>query len=134
MNRNTLLWLQILPVLLFGCGETSYLSNHSATWICLSPAGCARADVVPDFDRAWIEDKQIFLHSSGDATVSNRASRLPSDTAPAGCDLLVGLNLFGHALEPLTICRTTGGYSIELSIPDPTSSSASEWRIELRPL
>lgn len=134
MNRNTLLWLQVLTVLLFGCGETSYLSNHSATWICLSPEGCARADVVPDFDRAWIDDSQIHLHSSSDASAANSASRIPSDAAPEGCDLLVGLNLFGHALEPLTICRVTGGYSVELSIPDPTPSRASEWRLEMRPL
>lgn len=134
MNRNTVLCLQILPVLLFGCGSVSNLYTHSITWICLSPGDCARADVVADFDRAWIGDGQVYLLSTSDESVSNRATRIPSDAAPDGCDLLVGLNLFGHALEPLSICRITGGYSVELSIPDPNPSSASEWRIEMRPL
>lgn len=137
MNRSTLLWLPVFPVLLFGCGDFSNLYSHSMAWSCLSPEGCARADIVVDFDRASIGYTRIHIGSTSDDSLLTVASRIPSDDVPEGCDLLVGLTLFGHALESLTICRVTGrsgGYSVELSIPDPNPASASEWRIEMRPL
>ncbi|ACY14664.1 hypothetical protein Hoch_2119 [Haliangium ochraceum DSM 14365] len=115
------------------CYAPDSVYSHSMSWACLSDI-CERADAVAGFDRAIVDRNQINLYSSADESVLHVITRIPSDAAPEGCDFLYGLVLFGHTLEPLAICRAGSGYNIEVAIPDPNPATASEWRIEMRPL
>jgi len=116
------------------CGDLSNAYTHSVSWTCISNQGCDRADVVREFDRAWVGSSELRLYSAGDDTSGAAVSRVPSDSVPENCDVLLGLSLFGHALEPVSFCRVPGGFEFELSIPDSNPTSSSEWRVEMQSL
>lgn len=135
MKRNTLLALFfIVGSLLLGCENINELHTHTVDWTCTSPEGCERVDLVAKFDRAWIGGNEVYLHSTSDVTVSNRATRVPSDSVPDECDELHGLALLGTAFEPLAFCKTSGGYRMELPIPNANPAVFSEWRLDIKSL
>ncbi|ACY16690.1 hypothetical protein [Haliangium ochraceum] len=135
MKRNKLRVLCCLfGIWLLGCGSLGDQYTHSVAWTCASPEGCERVDLVERFNRSWIGTNQIYLHSTFDETVSNRATRIPSDSVPEGCDELHGLALFGHSFDPLAFCKSSGGFRMELSIPNANPAEFSEWRVDMKTL
>ncbi|ACY15191.1 hypothetical protein [Haliangium ochraceum] len=131
--KTLVLLLSFLACSVVSCGEQGIYS-HTLAWVCIS-ATCERTEPVRGLDRAWDADEQINLYSSSDPTELHVLNRISSEGAPENCELLYGLMLFGHALEPLTIC-TVGAerYDFEVSIPNVNPETSSSWRVELRPL
>ncbi|ACY17386.1 hypothetical protein Hoch_4897 [Haliangium ochraceum DSM 14365] len=133
MNQRNLLYV-LLACSGVCCESESSLFTHSLAWQCITSSGCERADAVTGIDRAWVGTNQIDLYSSTDVGISNQLTRVPSPDAPEGCKFLYGLNLFGHSLEPLVICRAGDGdgFDFDVEIPNSNPTSASAWHVEIR--
>jgi hypothetical protein len=126
-----------LLLLLSACSNLTTDPQYDAyrlTWRCLSPEGCERAEQVELIDRAEIDfgsDLIEFL-SSRDEFFSELAQMVMSDLLPAGCSWLHGFSLSAEELEPSQLCRTPGGFELELSIPKRDGATHSEWFVEAR--
>ena len=131
MRRNIITLLLFVCALL-SCGTDDYYT-HSIEWTCLA-SSCERTEALSSFDRAWFGQRQINLHSEQDPSVIFITTRVTSDSLPDGCVYLYGLELFGHVLEPLILCRAGAGFDTEVSIPNVNPSTSSDWRIEFQPL
>jgi hypothetical protein len=109
-------------------------STYKLTWSCQSSAGCERADQVTLIDRATIVDgdDEFMDFSSSRIDFREVAQRIPSDDLPASCSWLYGLELFTHEIEPSRFCRTSGGFELEVSIPNRDPTTHSMWLVEAR--
>lgn len=129
--KARILWVLLLPA-------CSYLAldgyDYSLTWVCRSPEGCERSAEVALLDRLIVSDHVLGFVSTHNELYSEGAQRVDSDSLPDGCYLVHGLSLFGHELEPSPFCRTSGGFDLELSIPNRDSATQSEWLVEAREL
>jgi hypothetical protein len=121
-------------LLLSACGEYSFDDEYALTWTCLSPGGCQRAEEVALVNRLTIFRDSFEFTSTRDTSFYELAQRVASSSVPDGCALLYNLSLFGHELEPSLLCSTSRGFDLELSIPNRTPATASQWRVEIREL
>jgi hypothetical protein len=124
-------------LLLSACSDLLDARNYrtyKVTWTCVSPAGCQRADQVVLIDRAQIinGNETVTFLSTHDGSFRDSAQMLPSDDLPAGCFWLYDVAFFVIELEPAKFCPTSGGFEVELSIPDRDAATYSEWLIEGR--
>lgn len=108
--------------------------HYGLTWVCLSPEGCERTDEVRVIDRLNVFDDHFIFVSTRDEDYGEDAQRFSSESLPADCWLLYGFLMFGQELEPSKVCRASGGFDLELSIPDRSPSTQSHWRLEARDL
>jgi hypothetical protein len=121
-------------LLLSACGEYSFEDKYALTWTCLSSEGCERAEEVALVDRLTVFRDSFAFESTRDLTFYESSQRVTSSSVPAGCALLYNLSLFGHELEPSLLCRTSRGFDLELSIPNRSPATASQWLVEIREL
>ena len=124
-------------LLLSACSDLTVARNYrtyALTWSCLSPEGCERTDDVELIDRAEIINGDNFVDflSSRDRNFFEDAQMVPSDMLPAECFWLHGLALFTYELEPSQFCRTSGGFELEVSIPNRDSMTYSKWLVDGR--
>lgn len=124
----------ILCVLLLSACADEIPYDYGVTWICLSPEGCVRADELRLIDRLNINGDGFYFTSSRDESFSTAAQRVRSDSLPAGCFWLYSLAPFGDELEPQKACNTSGGFDLELSIPNPDPATHSQWLVKIRDL
>jgi hypothetical protein len=128
----------VLFLLLLSACEIKAARNYRTyklTWSCLSAKACERTEQVMLIDRAELfdnDDEYIGFLSSRDDVFRAAGQRVPSDDLPADCAWMYGLGLFAHELEPSRFCRTSGGFELELSIPDRDPTTHSEWLVEGR--
>ena len=108
--------------------------DYSLTWVCVSPEGCERADALKLFNRLNVNGDVFFFLSTREDVISTSAQRLGSDSSPDGCSLLYGLALFGREVEPSKLCSTSGGFDLELAIPNRNPATESHWIVEVREL
>lgn len=127
--KARILWLLLLPA-------CSYLDgyDYSLTWVCRSPEGCERSEEIALLNRLTVSGDVLWFVSTRNELYNETAQRVDSDSLPDGCYLVHGLSLFGHELEPSQFCRTSGGFDLELSIPDRNLVTHSEWLVEAREL
>ena len=127
----------MLCLLLLSACELKAARNYSTyelTWSCQSSEGCERTDQVTLIDRATIVDgdDEFMDFSSSRGGFREEAQRIPSDELPADCSWLYGLELFTYEIEPSRFCRTSGGFELEVSIPNRDPTTHSEWFVEGR--
>jgi hypothetical protein len=108
--------------------------DYGLTWVCLAPEGCERTEEVMLIDRLNVQDDFFFFHSTRDEQYFEGAQRFGSESLPAGCWWLYGVLLFAKELEPAKVCPTSGGFDMELSIPNRDTMTHSQWRVEAREL
>lgn len=124
-------------LLLSACSDLLTEYNYRAyrlSWTCLSAGGCERAEQVELMDRVHIikgDDLVEFL-SSRDKDFSEISQMVVSDSLPPGCSWLHGFSFGAEELEPSRLCRTPGGFELELSIPNRDGATLSEWFVEAR--
>lgn len=124
-------------LLLSACSDLTTEYGYRAyrlTWRCQSPEGCERTTQVALHDRVEIGKGSdvIELRSTRDEVFFELAQMVPSDELPAECSLVYGLTMFAHELEPARFCRTSGGFELELAIPNRDPMTRSTWFIEGR--
>lgn len=121
-------------LLLSACSYSLSEYEYSLTWVCLSPEGCERAEEVSQLDRLHTNGNAFFFDSRSNPEFGEHAQRVASNVVPEGCFLLHGLVLFGHELAPSQLCSTSGGYDLELAIPNRDPATDSQWLVEIREL
>ena len=126
-----------LLLLLSACSDLTVARNYrtyALTWSCLSPEGCERTEDVELIDRAEIINGGDFVDfsSTQDWIFREDGQMVPSDMLPADCYWLLGLALFTYELEPSRFCRTSGGFDLEVSIPNRDPMTYSKWLVEGR--
>lgn len=120
-------------LLLSACGDgASY--DYTVSWTCRSSEGCERTEDLEAIDRLDITDNWFFFVSSRDPSFKAIAQRVRSDSLPAECFWLYGMALFGEELEPIKTCNVSGGFDLELSIPNRNPATHSLWLVEVREL
>lgn len=124
----------ILCLLLLSACADKVPYDYGLTWVCLSLEGCERTDEVRLIDRLNVRDDFFFFSSSVDEEYSEGAQRFGSESLPSGCWWLYGFLMFGQEMEPSKVCRTSGGFDLELSIPNLDASTHSLWLVEAREL
>jgi hypothetical protein len=106
--------------------------TYKLTWSCQTSDGCERAEQVALINRATITDgdDEFIIFTSNRVMYYETAQRIPSNELPSDCAWLYGMDLFAHELEPGRFCSTSGGFTLEIAIPnrDPTTHSA--WLVE----
>jgi hypothetical protein len=123
----------LLCLLLLPACQDQIAYEYALSWVCLSPEGCERTEVVMLFDRLNVDDPHFyFLSTRSEEYIFEDAQRLDSTSLPAGCWWLHGFSIFGHELEPSKVCSTSGGYDFELSIPNRNLVTRSEWLVQAR--
>jgi len=120
-------------LLLSGCTGSDIPYDYGLVWTCLSPEGCERADEVVLIDRLIVNGEFVDFTSTRTDFYED-AQRVDSDSLPAGCFWLYSFSLFGDAVEPPMVCRTTGGFDWEFSIPNRNPATHSLWLVEAREL
>lgn len=108
--------------------------DYSLTWVCRSPEGCERSAEAALVDRLSMSGDVLWFASTRNELYTEIAQRVASDSLPDGCYLLHSLSFFGHELEPSRLCRTSGGFDLELSIPNRNPATHSQWLVEAREL
>lgn len=122
-------------LLLPACAYFDARYDYSLTWVCRSPEGCERTAEAALINRlSTFEDDALAFESTRYEPFFESAQRVASDSLPDGCYFLHGLSLFGHELEPSKLCKTSGGFELELSIPNRNPTTHSEWLVEAREL
>lgn len=124
----------ILCLLLLSACADKVPYDYGLTWVCLSPEGCERPNEVKLFDRLNVVDDFFFFLSTRDEHYGEDAQRFGSESLPSGCWWLYGFLMFGQELEPSKLCHTSGGFDLELSIPNRDASTRSLWLVEAREL
>jgi hypothetical protein len=120
-------------LLLSACSDgTSY--DYGLRWTCRSSEGCERAEELKLIDRLNVLGDGFFFGSSRDEAFHSSAQRVRSDSLPAGCFWLYSLALDADELEPSKACNASGGYDLELSIPNRNPATHSQWLVEAREL
>lgn len=127
--KACMFWL----LLLSACTGSDLPYDYALTWTCLSPEGCERADEVMLVDRLLINGELVDFMSTRTDFYED-AQRVDSDSLPAGCFWLFSFSLFGDEVEPPVVCRVTGGFDWELSIPNRNPATHSQWLVEAREL
>jgi hypothetical protein len=121
-------------LLLSACTVAENYRTYALTWSCLSIEGCERTEQVMLIDRAEIinGDDIVQFTSTRDGYFLDFAQMVPSDTLPAECSWLYDFSLFAIEAEPSRFCRTSGGFELELLLPNQDSATYSKWFIEGR--
>lgn len=126
-------------LLVSACSDLTYAPNflaYALTWSCLSPEGCERAEQVTLFDRAEIfhdgRSEFIEFKSTRDRTFRDDAQMVPSDALPSDCTWLHGFSFLGIEADPSMLCRRSGGFELELLVPNRESETRSKWLVEGR--
>ncbi len=131
--KTMTLCLLLLPA----CAYFDARYDYSLAWVCRSPEGCERTAEVALINRlSTYEDDALAFESTRHEPFFESAQRVASDSLPDGCYFLHGLSLFGHELEPepSKLCQTSGGFDLELSIPNRNRATQSAWLVEAREL
>lgn len=123
---------RLLCVLLLSACSDEIPYDYALSWACVSPQECERADEVGLIDRLNVNGTYFYFHSTRNEPYFEHAQRFDSESLPAGCWWLYGFSIFGHELEPSKLCDTSGGFELELSIPDRNPATHSEWLVEAR--
>jgi hypothetical protein len=122
-----------LLLLLPACSDSLASSyDYGVRWICRSAEGCERAEELMLIDRMHVTGDRFYFGSTRDAAFDATAQRVPSDSLPAGCFWLYSLAISGNELEPSKACHVSGGYDLELSIPNRNPATHSQWLVETR--
>lgn len=121
-------------LLLTACSDDVVTYDYSLTWTCLSAEGCERTDELKLYDRLNIAAETFIFASTRNQRYLVTAQRLGSDSVPPGCFLLYGLSLFGDEAEPAKVCHVSGGFDMEISIPDRNPATHSPWLAKAREL
>jgi hypothetical protein len=124
----------ILCLLLLSACEDKVPYDYGLTWVCLSPEGCERTEELTLLNRLNLYLDGLFFLSTRDSSIEESAQRFGSESLPAGCWWLYGFSVFGRDLEPAKACDVSGGFDLELSIPNRNPSTQSQWRVEAREL
>jgi hypothetical protein len=124
----------ILCLLLLSACDDKVPYDYGLTWVCLSPEGCERAEALRLFNRLNTYGDSFFFLGTRDESIYERAQRFGSESLPAGCWWLYGFSAFGRELEPAKACDVSGGFDLELSIPNRNPSTYSQWLVEAREL
>ena len=124
----------LCSLFLSACIAAANYRLYAVTWTCLSPEGCESAEEVALIDRARITDsgESVDFLSTHDAGYLHIAQMVPSDELPEECAWLHGFKLFTTEAEPARFCRTSGGFELEISIPNQDPATHSKWFVEGR--
>lgn len=127
----------VLCLLLLAACELDAARNYrvyKVTWTCVSPEACEHTEQVELINRAQITDGSdfIFFKSARDPDFSSFGQMVPTDELPDGCSWLYGFTIFEIEVEPSRFCRASGGFELELSIPNDDPTTHSEWHVEGR--
>jgi hypothetical protein len=125
---------EILCLLLLSACADKVPYDYELTWVCLSSGGCERTEQAKLIDRLSVSDDFFFFESTQNLSYFEDAQLFDSESLPAGCRWLYGFVVFGHELEPSKVCSTSGGFDLELSIPNRDLATSSQWRVEAREL
>jgi len=125
---------RILCLLLLSACADKVPYDYGLTWVCLSPEGCERTEELMLIDRLNVQDDFFYFLSTVDEHYSEGGQRLGSESLPAGCWWLYGVSLFGQELERSKLCSVSGGYDLELSIPNRNPATPSQWLVKAREL
>jgi hypothetical protein len=125
---------RILCLLLLSACSDGIVYDYSLTWTCRSPEGCERTEELRFYDRLIVNGDTFFFASSRNEALIARAQRFGSDPLPAGCFWLYSLALFGDESEPSKVCNTSGGFDMEISIPNRNPATHSQWLAKAREL
>jgi hypothetical protein len=126
--------VRLLCLLLLSACEAQVAYDYSLSWVCLSADGCERTEEVELINRLNVIEPYLVFMSAENELLVDTAQRFGSESLPAGCWWLYGFSLFGHELEPSKVCSTSGGFDLELSIPNRNPETSSEWLVEARAL
>jgi hypothetical protein len=121
-------------LLLAGCTASDVAYDYELAWTCLSPEGCERTEDVELLDRLNVHEDFLYFHSTKALEFTESAQRFASDPLPAGCARIYAFSLFGHDLMSSTICSTTYGFELTISIPNVDPTTHSEWLVKARDL
>ena len=124
----------ILCVLLLAACSDSFTYDYSLTWTCLSAEGCERTEEVKLHDRLNVSGDTFFFATSRDELYFVTAQRFGSESLPEGCFWLYSLSLFGEESEPAKVCHVSGGFDMEIAIPDRNPATQSLWLARAREL
>lgn len=124
-------------LLLSACSDLTVELNYrtyALAWTCLSPEGCEYADQVPLIDRAKIinDGVLVYFSSTENQDYFDYAQMVPSEDLPAECSWLHGFSIFAIEAEPSRLCRMSGRFELEFSIPNRDPATHSEWLVEGR--
>jgi hypothetical protein len=124
----------LCSLLLSACIAAANYRMYAVTWTCLSPEGCEDAEQLAVIDRARIVNGSKFIDflSDRDDNFLLATQMVPSDELPPECSWLHGFTLFTTEVEPGRFCRTSGGFELELSIPNRDPATHSRWFVEGR--
>ena len=125
---------RILCMLLLAACSDGITYDYSLTWTCLSAAGCERMEEVALHDRLNVVGDTFVFATSWDDRYLLTAQRFGSESLPAGCFWLYGLALFGDESEPAKVCKVSGGFDMEIAIPDRNPTTHSQWLARARDL
>ena len=120
-------------LLLTACSD-DVAFDYSLTWTCLSAEGCERTEEVKLHDRLNVTGDTFFFATSRDQLYFSTAQRFGSESLPAGCFWLYSLALFGDESEPAKACNVSGGFDMEIAIPDRNPATSSLWLARAREL
>ena len=122
-------------LLLSACSDgVIYDYDYTLSWECRSSEGCERTEELRLIDRISSQGDAFLFLSSRDASFNASAQRVRSDMLPAGCFWLYSVALDGNELEPSKACNTSGGFDLELSIPNRNPIAHSQWLVQAREL
>jgi hypothetical protein len=124
----------VLCVLLLAACSDGVTYDYSVTWTCLSAEGCERMDELGLYDRLNILGDTFVFTSSRNEIYSVSAQRFGSESLPDGCFWLYSLSLFGDESEPAKGCHVSGGFDMEIAIPDRNPATNSLWLARAREL
>jgi hypothetical protein len=119
-------------LLLAACSEG--ITHYSLTWTCLSAEACERSEELRFYDRLTVQGDTFFFSSSRDKGYFETAQRFGSESLPTECFWLYSLSLFGDESEPGKVCHVSGGFDMEIAIPDRDPATQSHWLAEAREL
>ena len=124
----------LCSLLLSACTLPLNYRTYAVTWTCVSPEGCERTEHVELIDRAQIinGDDVVTFTSTRDEGFTNFGQMVSSDELPADCSWLYGFTIFAIEVEPSRFCRTSGGFELELSLPNEDPATHSMWFVEGR--
>lgn len=125
---------RFLCVLLLSACSDGVDYDYALTWTCLSAEGCERTKELKLYDRLSIQGDFFVFTSSRDQYYFETAQRFGSDSLPAGCFWLYSLSLVTHEADPAKVCPVSGGFDMEIEIPDRNPATQSLWHAEAREL
>lgn len=124
----------LCSLLLSACTLAPNYRVYAVTWICVSPEGCERTAQVELINRGQIINGEdfVFFESTREPGFSIAGQMVPSDELPSECSWLYGLTIFAIEVEPSRFCRTSGGFELELSLPNEDPATHSAWLVKGR--